>query len=74
MIEDKTGNVKIIDFSISKQIIGNNLFTNIGTLHFKAPEYFSAFEAGYDLRIDIWSIGVILYALVHGYLPFDSKT
>ena len=36
-----------------------------------APEIVS--DLPYDYKIDIWSVGVLLYELLHGYAPFKGK-
>jgi len=64
--------VKILDFGISK-IMGNNEKTlgGFGTLCFIAPEVLQ--RKAYDKKIDIWSLGVTLYLLLFGDLPFNSE-
>lgn len=53
--------VKIIDFSVSKYYYNENhkLWTNIGTMHYKAPEIFTI--GIYNKKVDIWSAGILLY-------------
>jgi len=63
--------VKIMDFGISK-IMGNNEKTlgGFGTLCFIAPEVI--LRKPYDKKIDVWSMGVTIYLLLFGDLPFKS--
>jgi len=62
--------VKIIDFGLSKTILPNSLsFEQCGTLIYIAPEVF--FKYGYNKEVDVWSIGVILYYMLMGELPYD---
>ncbi|CAI2366215.1 unnamed protein product [Moneuplotes crassus] len=64
------GNLKLIDFGISKQM-ENELFSGIvGSSFYIAPEMI---KGKYDLKCDIWSCGVILYVLLCGYLPFNGQ-
>lgn len=68
--------VKLIDFGMSRMSpIGFGLMhTRCGSPHYAAPEVLSA-EAGYDgCRADLWSLGVVLYALLTGTLPFSGST
>lgn len=64
--------VKLVDFGLSK-IIGPGEFCHepYGTYGFAAPEILM--EKPYGPPVDIWSLGVILYALLSGSLPFDSS-
>lgn len=65
--------VKIMDFGLSK-IIGpqEKLEDGFGTLTFVAPEVL--LRTPYNKQIDIWSIGVILFYMLSGTLPFDDST
>ncbi|XP_046809348.1 uncharacterized protein LOC111687054 isoform X2 [Lucilia cuprina] len=71
---DKDMNIKLADFGFSNRYEeGNFLRTWCGSPPYAAPEVFQGLE--YDgPRADIWSLGVVLYALVCGALPFDGKT
>ncbi|XP_055916407.1 uncharacterized protein LOC129949155 isoform X2 [Eupeodes corollae] len=71
---DKDMNIKLADFGFSnKYNEGTPLKTWCGSPPYAAPEVFQGLE--YDgPKADIWSLGVVLYALVCGALPFDGKT
>ncbi|CAH8432808.1 hypothetical protein MS3_00001863 [Schistosoma haematobium] len=75
---EKLGLVKLTDFGFSNKFIpGTNLDTACGSLAYSAPEILLG--DSYDApKVDIWSLGVILYMLVSGNLPFqetnDSET
>ena len=64
---------KIIDFGLSC-FLGPNQHTNdpVGTLKFAAPEVLSRLK--YREKVDSWSLGVILYVLLHRVMPFGGKT
>lgn len=65
-------NVKIADFGMAAlQPAGHWLNTSCGSPHYAAPEIIHGRRYRGD-RADIWSCGIILYALLTGYLPFDG--
>lgn len=60
--------VKISDFGLSKRVTSNTILqTQCGTRMYLAPEVQSA---NYTNKVDIWSLGVILYNLLTGQYPF----
>ncbi|OWA53890.1 Serine/threonine kinase SAD-1 [Hypsibius exemplaris] len=71
LLDDKT-NIRIADFGMaSLQMNGSMLETSCGSPHYASPEVIRGER--YDGRkADVWSCGVILYALLVGALPFDD--
>lgn len=70
---DKSSDLKIADFGLSKLVHPEEIMKMpCGTLNYVAPEVLSS--KGYGREADIWSIGVIMYLLIRGVLPFQSKT
>ena len=65
------GNIKIMDFGLSK-ILGKKekSIDGFGTLTFVSPEVL--IRKPYNKEVDIWSLGVILYLMLSGDLPFDD--
>ena len=72
LLLDANGNVRIADFGLSNMILdGEFLSTSCGSPNYAAPEVISSKQyAGPE--VDVWSCGVILYALLCGSLPFDD--
>jgi serine/threonine protein kinase/tetratricopeptide (TPR) repeat protein len=72
---DKDGNAKIMDFGIArvrqeKRVTGEG--TIIGTPEYMSPEQVEGKEA--DQRSDIYALGVILFEVVTGQVPFEGET
>ncbi|CAF2707256.1 unnamed protein product [Rotaria sp. Silwood2] len=65
--------VKLADFGYSR-IIGEHSFrkTRVGTKVYCAPEIYRSKE-GYNRLVDMWSVGIVLYAALTGTLPYDEK-
>jgi len=81
--KNKNSTIKIIDFGLSHitrkklvQIITGKNFDNfgmesiVGTTHYISPE---VLQGKYNQKCDIWSAGVILYALLSGHFPFKGS-
>ena len=70
---DEQLNIKIADFGFARFAKQNIAETSCGSPHYAAPEVIRGQQ--YDGRAaDIWSCGVILFALLAGYLPFDDPS
>jgi serine/threonine protein kinase len=67
----ETDVVKLIDFGLSKVIKRSNLHQIAGTPFYMAPEVVNG--DSYGFKADMWSIGVLLYVMMSGYLPFNGK-
>jgi len=81
-IEDDKAVPKIIDFGVARaigeQLTEDTLYTEqgqlIGTPEYMSPEQADMASEDIDTRSDIYSLGVLLYVLLTGVMPFDSKT
>jgi len=77
LLRTESGEVKIADFGISNEFDGADamLTSTAGTPAFKSPEII-AFKAGSDpysgKAADIWALGITLYSLVYGQVPFHD--
>lgn len=73
LLLDSQMNIKIADFGFSNEFVpGQTLDTFCGSPPYAAPELFKGLR--YEgPEVDIWSLGVILYTLVSGTLPFDGN-
>ncbi|KAL4914034.1 hypothetical protein BDW62DRAFT_204974 [Aspergillus aurantiobrunneus] len=70
---DKNENVKLCDFGFTREYEGKSSYlqTFCGTVCYSAPEMLKA-EKYAGEKVDTWSLGIILYALIAGELPFDD--
>jgi serine/threonine protein kinase/Flp pilus assembly protein TadD len=72
---DKEGNARIMDFGIARSVTGKGITgagVMIGTPEYMSPEQVEGKEV--DQRSDIYSLGVILYEMVTGRVPFEGET
>ena len=72
LLLDEDYNVKLCDFGWCVQVFEDEQrHTFCGTYEYMAPEVIK--EEYYDKSIDIWSLGILLYELLHGYSPFRAS-
>lgn len=69
---DRKGHVKLVDFGFAKQLATKHekCYTLCGSKEYVAPEVLSG--KGYSKAADIWSLGVLLFELTVGHLPYDT--
>ncbi|CAH01322.1 Cdc5 [Kluyveromyces lactis] len=72
---DKEYNLKIGDFGLAAVLANDKerKYTICGTPNYIAPEVLTGKHTGHSYEVDIWSIGVMLYALLFGKPPFQAK-
>ena len=68
LLIDECNNVKLCDFGWCVKLDDQPRNTFCGTYEYMAPEVVK--EDPYSKAIDVWSLGVLLYEILHGYSPF----
>ncbi|KAF7591498.1 Cell cycle serine/threonine-protein kinase cdc5/MSD2 [Aspergillus hancockii] len=75
---DQNMDIKVGDFGLAAMIISEKdekrRKTLCGTPNYIAPEVLDKSKGGHTQKVDIWSLGVICFAMLTGYPPFQSKT
>ncbi|MCK4658824.1 MAG: serine/threonine protein kinase, partial [Phycisphaerae bacterium] len=82
ILVDSIGGVKIIDFGVARSTDSDIALTTIqtdvgqlvGTLQYMSPEQCAADPHNIDMRCDVYALGVILYELLCGRLPYDVRS
>lgn len=73
LLLDADFNIKLADFGFSNTFRSDKkLDTFCGSPPYAAPELFLG-KKYIGPEVDVWSLGVILYTIVAGYLPFDAQ-
>jgi len=81
LLVDQEGHIKVIDFGIARatdsDVAATTMVTDtgqiMGTLQYMSPEQIDGSADALDIRSDIYSLGVVLYELVCGKLPYDVR-
>lgn len=70
VVVDDEGYLKIIDFGTAK-VLNGRTYTILGTPQYMAPEVI--LTTGYGLSADYWSLGIMLFEFLFGYVPFGEE-
>ena len=74
LLLDEKNELKIGDFGkIALMEDKDRRYTVCGTYNYMAPEIFENDRKGYSFEVDIWSVGIIMYQLLTGKLPFNGE-
>ena len=67
------GKVKVTDFGIAKAASSNTISSDVmGSVHYASPE--QARNGFIDARSDVYSLGIVMYEMITGRVPFDGDT
>lgn len=72
ILVDGERNIKLADFGFSMEFTDEKLSTFCGTVFYIAPDSLQL-QAYEGPKVDVWSLGVILYNMVTGTLPFEGQ-
>uniref|UniRef100_A0A8C7S687 Ribosomal protein S6 kinase n=1 Tax=Oncorhynchus mykiss TaxID=8022 RepID=A0A8C7S687_ONCMY len=71
ILMDSSGHIVLTDFGLSKEFDElERAYSVCGTIEYMAPEIAAGGEAGHDMAVDWWSLGVLMYELMTGGSPF----
>jgi cGMP-dependent protein kinase len=73
LMMNKNGYIKVIDFGVAKYLRGKDYTNTVtGTPHYMSPEVILG--KPYSFEVDYWSVGIILYEIFYGMVPFGYAT
>ena len=75
ILVDHEGHLKLVDFGLCKEGIWNGETTTdtyCGTMDYMAPEIL--LRKDYDCGADLWSLGILIYEMLHGDIPFYDES
>ena len=73
LLIDTDGYLKIVDLGFAKRLQRKNVYrtyTICGTPDYMAPEMLK--NLGYDITVDVWAVGVLIFEMICGYAPFSG--
>jgi len=70
LLINELGHIKLVDFGFAKQIIDRS-YSMCGTPEYLAPEII--LSTGHDKRVDLWSLGILIFDMLAGYPPFNQE-
>ena len=81
LLVDGSGQLKVIDFGVARSTDSDMAVTTmqtdvgqlIGTVQYMSPEQFDADPHDLDIRSDVYALGVVLYELLTGQLPYELR-
>ncbi|CAI5439090.1 unnamed protein product [Caenorhabditis angaria] len=70
---DSDGHIKVTDFGLSKEAIDSEkkTYSFCGTVEYMAPEVIN--RRGHSMAADFWSLGVLMFEMLTGHLPFQGR-
>jgi len=82
ILVDSEGNPRIIDFGVARATDSDNVLTSyqtqvgqlVGSIAYMSPEQFEADPHDLDTRSDVYTLGVVLYQLITGRLPYEVSS
>lgn len=68
---DEEGHIKLTDFGLSKEALDDKAYSFCGTVEYMSPEVIA--RQGHTKSADFWSLGVVMFEMLTGVLPFHGE-